>query len=213
MAEETKETKTGTDEGKETKEQTGGAEKKEQNVDVEAIKKQALSDLFKQMGVEDSDSLKGIVDAYKQDQESKKTDLEKKDGELTKALGDLNAETKKRVMAEAKLAAMKLGADPDMVDDLVIVASAKVTKEKDIEAVIAEIKEGATGSKYFKSKEEEEEKETEKKKKKNVTRKRIQGEGKKEEKEEEEGKENKHEGSIAARLFANKKQKKSYYFQ
>lgn len=59
------------------------------------------------------------------------------------------------MMAEAKMAAMKLGARPDLVDDLVTVAMSKVTKDKDVDAVISEIKSGNTGSVYFGTKEDQ----------------------------------------------------------
>ena len=102
-----------------------------------------------------------------------------------------------------------------MVDDLVVVAKAKVTKDKDINAVIAEIKDSTSGKVYFKSDEEEEEEAGKNKTKgKTVTRARVTKPSEKsKEKEEEEGKKEEHKGSMAERLLAGRKEKKSHYFK
>ena len=86
------------------------------------------------------------------------------------------------------------------------VAKSKVTKDKDINAVIAEIKDSNNGKIYFVSDEDE------KKDNKNVTRKRV-GKGTENKENKNDNDDNKHEGSIAARLFANRKKVNSHYFK
>lgn len=188
------------------KEETKTEPKEEkQDVDVEAVKVQAVKDYMKSLGIEDDEKLKGIVTKAKEDEEKNKTDLEKKDDVIKETTRQLVEEREARQTAEAKLAAIKLGAKPEAVDDLVIIAKSRVTKDKDINKVIAEIKDGTNGKMYFVS---EEEKEQENKKTK-VTRKRVS----KNTEQEDESVEDKHDGSIAARLFANKKKPtKSNYF-
>lgn len=213
MAEETKAQETKT-EGQEQEGKEGT--KQEPQVNVEQIKNDAVSEYLKTLGYEDA-SLKEVLKKHKEDEDAKKTDLQKATDTLTETTKQLSEERKARQMAEAKLEAIKLGAKPDLVDDLVLIASAKATKDKSVSAVIAEMKEGNTGKVYFVS---EEEKEEEGKKKKgqgtNITRKQPeQNKGKEKEKEgkKEEGSgEGKNEGTIAHRILANRKIKKPYYW-
>lgn len=197
----------------ETKEQEKDTEKEETKmkedkpeVDVEAVKEQAVKDYMKSLGIEDDEKLKGIVTKAKEEEEKNKTDLEKKDDVIKETTRQLVEEREARQTAEAKLAAIKLGAKPEAVDDLVVIAKSRVTKDKDINKVIAEIKDGTNGKMYFVSDEEKEQEN----KKPRVTRKRVS----KNTEQEDESIEDKHEGSIAARLFANKKKPtKSNYFK
>jgi hypothetical protein len=193
---------------KETEKEGTKTEQKEDKpeVDVEAVKEQAVKDYMKSLGIEDDEKLKGIVTKAKEDEEKNKTDLEKKDDVIKETTRQLVEEREARQTAEAKLAAIKLGAKPESVDDLVVIAKSRVTKDKDINKVIAEIKDGTNGKMYFVS---DEEKEHENKKPR-VTRKRVS----KNTEQEDENIEDKYEGSIAARLFANKKKPtKSNYFK
>lgn len=221
MAEET--TKgTGTEEQKETKveetqQKPNETKQEETKADIEKAKNDAVSELLKTLGVEDADALKGIVTKHKEDEEANKTELQKKDDALTETTKQLASEREGRIIAEAKLSAIQLGAKPELVDDLVIVAKSKVTKEKDINAVIAEIKDSTSGKVYFTS-EEEEEKGKDKTKTKTVTRARVtkpSEKSKDKEEKEEEGtsKKDEHKGSMAERLLAGRNKKKSHYFK
>lgn len=186
----------------------------ETKVDVEKVKSEALSGFLKDLGVEDADALKGIVTKHKETEEANKTELQRKEDALTETTKELAREREGRILAEAKLSAVQLGAKPELVDDLVVVAKAKVTKDKDINAVIAEIKDSTSGKVYFKSDEEEEEAGKNKTKGKTVTRARVTKPSEKsKEKEEEEGKKEEHKGSMAERLLAGRKEKKSHYFK
>lgn len=199
------------------KQQTTETQKQEteQKVDVEKVKSEALSGFLKDLGVEDAEALKGIVTKHKKDEDENKTELERKNETLTQTTKELAEEREARIIAEAKFSAVQLGANPDLVEDLVIIAKSKVTKDKDINAVIAEIKDSASGKVYFKSDEEEEEEAGKNKTKgKTVTRARVTKPSEKsKEKEEEEGKKEEHKGSMAERLLAGRKEKKSHYFK
>ena len=209
----TNEQKTNTEEPKDvqTKEQT--ETKKEPTVDVERVKSDAVAEYLKSLGVEDSDTLKGIVTKAKEEEDKNKTDLEKSNETLTATTKELAAEREARQLADAKLAAIKLGANPKLVDDLVVIAKARATGDKKIEEVIAEIKDGETGKIYFGTDEPEAEEKPEKKKQKNknVTRKSVKE--KSEEPDDEDEVKEKHAGTMAARLLAGTKKKtKSSYF-
>lgn len=175
------------------------------NVDVEKVKGDAVAEYLKSLGVEDSESLQAIVKKAKEDEEANKTDLQKKDDALTETTKELVTEREARVIAEAKLSAIQLGAKPELVDDLVIVAKAKVTKEKDINAVIAEMKDSTNGKIYFSTDEDETNK------KGTVTRSRV----KKATEQNKQGTngDSKYAGTMAERLLAGRKAVKSHYFK
>lgn len=170
------------------------AEKTEEAVDVEKVKSDAVAEYLQNLGYGE-DELKGILEKDKAAKEANKTELEKKDDVLRETTAQLVAEREARMLSDAKLTAIKLGAKPDMVEDLVAVAKSKVTKDKDIAKVIAEIKDGKTGKAYFGSEEEQEQQKTHK----NVTRKNV---------EIADDDENKNEGTMAARLWAKKRKTK-----
>lgn len=190
---------------------------KETKVDVEKVKSEALSGFLKELGVENAEALRGIVTKHKEDEDKNKTELERKNDTLAQTTKELAEEREARIIAEAKFSAVQLGAKPELVEDLVIIAKSKVTKEKDINAVIAEIKDSASGKVYFKSDEEETE-EKGKNKNKTVTRARVTKPSEKSGTKEEEEKggtktKEEHKGSMAERLLAGRKANKSHYFK
>lgn len=209
MAEtEVKGTEVQTQETEETKTAETSKTNEQNKIDVEKVKCDAIAEYLKELGVEDGDTLKGIVTKVKEEEEKNKTDLEKSNDTLTATTKELVAEREARIIAEAKLSAIQLGAKPELVDDLVIVAKAKVTKDKDINAIIAEIKDSTSGKVYFSNEEENEEK------KGTVTRKRV---NKKPEtnidgNNNADGQKNKNKGTMAERLLANRAKPKSHYF-
>nr|DAX35037.1 MAG TPA: Major capsid protein [Bacteriophage sp.] len=177
-------------------------------VDTEKVKNDAIAEYLKELDVEDGDTLKGIVTKAKEEEEKNKTDLQKSNDTLTATTKELVAEREARIIAEAKLSAIQLGAKPELVDDLVIIAKAKVTKDKDINVIIAEIKDSTSGKVYFSDEDEEE------KQKGTVTRKRV---NKKQETNIDDNKntdnqKNKNKGTMAERLLANRVKPKSHYF-
>ena len=178
----------------------------EKKVDVEKVKSDALQEFLESLGVEDKEKLQGIVTKAKEEEDAKKSDLEKANETLTETLKQLAAEREARVLSDAKLEAMKLGARPEMVDDLVIIAKARVTKDKNVSTVIAEIKDSKSGKFYFVSDEEKKEHD-----KTNVTRKRVTNK----KKEETQDNENETDDSFAKRYFSKQRASKreSHYFK
>lgn len=198
MAEETKvteqqETETKVEQKDEQQKETPAETTKEEAVDVEKVKSDAVAEYLQSLGYGE-DELKVILEKDKAAKEANKTELEKKDDVLRETTAQLVAEREARMLADAKLTAIKLGAKPDMVEDLVAVAKSKVTKDKDTAKVIAEIKDGKTGKAYFASEEEQKQQKTYK----NVTRKNV----------DIADDENKNEGTMAARLWAKKRKTK-----
>lgn len=178
------------------------------NVDVEKVKGDAITEYLKSLGVENSESLQAIVKKAKEDEEANKTDLQKKDDALTATTKELVDEREARVIAEAKLSAIQLGAKPELVDDLVIVAKAKVTKDKDINVVIAEMKDSTNGKIYFSTGDEDETN-----KKGTVTRSRVKKTTEQNKNGESDNGDSKYAGTMAERLLAGRKAVKSHYFK
>ena len=171
-------------------------------INVEETKKQGVNEILAALGVDSKEDLQTIVSKYQQEQENKKTDLEKAN-DSNKTLTKRLVEEKERAdIAEAKLAAITLGAKPDLADDLVIVAKSKATEDKKILDVI---KKSNSGSVYFVS---EEERKEDKKNRRTVTRTNSKMQEEKQKEEKEEG----TEGSLAKRLFARKQTTKNSYF-
>lgn len=187
------------------------------NVDVEKERKNAVADYLSGLGV-DEDTLKNILAKHKEEEEKNKTELQKSEDAVKAATAQLAEERKARLKAEAKSIAMQNGVNPKLVEDFVIVAMTKVTKDKDVEAVVAEMKESESGKLYFGASEEEEESGT-KQNRGTVTRKRVQKKAgadnsKKKEDGGEEGAESKYEGTMAKRIFDRRaKVGKSSYFK
>ena len=181
----------------------------EKKVDVEKVKSDALQEFLASLGVEDKEKLQGIVTKAKEEEDAKKSDLEKANDTLSETLKQLAAEREARVLSDAKLEAVKLGARPEMVDDLVIIAKAKVTKDKDVSTVIAEIKDSEAGKFYFANEEEVETK------KNNVTRKRATKQKTTEDGKKQVDNKEDNDDTFAGRYFGNKRktQRESHFFK
>ena len=130
-------------------------EKKTPEVDVEKVKSDALAEFVKSLGVEDTDKLKQYVNSAREAEQAGMTELERANTTLTATTKALAEEKEARTMAEAKLSAIKAGVKPELVDDVVLIAKTKVTSEKTIDAVIAEMKDSNTGKFYFEDESEE----------------------------------------------------------
>lgn len=170
-----------------------------EKVDVEKVKADAVKSYIDELGYSDED-IKNILQKHKEAEDSKKDDLTKANDTLTATTKELAKERDARIMAEAALEAVKLGAVPELVDDLVIVAKAKVTSEKSIQEVIKELKEA--DSVYFKKEKEDKDKH------KHVTRKSTSANDKKKDDSDDSD-----DGSIAARIFKNRQTKESHFFK
>ena len=183
------------------------------NIDVDKVKSEAVSALLKELGYEDVEALKTVTTKAKAEEDAKKSDLEKKDEALTAMTRQLATEREARIVAEAKNAAIKLGAKPELVDDLVIVAKSKVTKDKDINAVITEIKDSTVGDVYFVNDDN-----TNPAGAGTVTRGQVHKKATTQQAAQNnntaDGDDEAHAGTMAARLLAKRKTaKKGYYFK
>lgn len=184
------------------------------NIDVDKVKSEAVSALLKELGYEDVEALKTVTTKAKAEEDAKKSDLEKKDEALTAMTRQLATEREARIVAEAKNAAIKLGAKPELVDDLVIVAKSKVTKDKDINAVITEIKDSTVGDVYFVKDDNTNQTGAGTVTRGQVHKKATTQQAAQNNNNAADGDDEAHAGTMAARLLAKRKTaKKGYYFK
>lgn len=111
--------------------------------------KDTLKEFMEKNGIEDSEALSRFWSDHKKAEDAKKDDLTKANDTITSLTKKLNEAENRAVIAEAKISAMKLGARPELVDDLVIVAKSRATGDKTVETVISEIKGSDSGKFYF----------------------------------------------------------------
>lgn len=118
----------------------------EQQNNTETFSKE---EYLKELGVEDEDSIREYIKNKKKEEEQNLTDLQKVQRTLDATTKELAVERKARMQAEAKLQAIKDGAKPELVDDLVAVAITKATNNKSVEQVLAEMKKDVSRSFYY----------------------------------------------------------------
>lgn len=121
--------------------------------DVNAIgareKNQGKSSILKLFGCTDEKSAKAEAEEFKKWKESQKTD-EQKRSEAEQQLKDSAAESEKRaVTAENKLTALAAGVTTESLDDALAIALLKVTEEKPLDKVFAEMKKEPRYSGFF----------------------------------------------------------------
>lgn len=123
-----------------------GNENQGQQNNTETFSKE---EYLKELGVEDEDSIREYIKNKKKEEEQNLTDLQKVQKTLDATTKELAVERKARMQAEAKLQAIKDGAKPELVDDLVAVAMTKTTNNKSVEQVLAEMKKDVSRSFYY----------------------------------------------------------------
>ena len=101
-------------------------------------KKEGRAAILRELGVntDDAKTNKDIMEKFRNWQESQKTELDK----ANEKLGALEAVQKENMMLAAKVKALSLGAKPDVLDDLIALATVKVDEEHSIESILEELK-------------------------------------------------------------------------
>ena len=99
----------------------------------------AIEKTLKELGFEDFDNAKDGVQAYKEWQESQKTEQQKIAEQLESIKGEKTNIEQQFADLQAENLALKTGVIADSVEDVVALAKVKVTDEKDIETAIKEV--------------------------------------------------------------------------
>lgn len=103
-------------------------------------KNQGKLAILKELGVEDSKTAKEALAKYKEYLDSQKTEAQKLADDLkSQQEAKVSAEQKATIL-ERKFEAVALGAPANAVDDIVALASTKVTETKDFKTALEEVK-------------------------------------------------------------------------
>lgn len=121
--------------------------------DVNALlkkeKESAKKALLKELGVEDAKSAKDGLVKYREILEKDKTDAQKAQDTAAAETKAKEAAEKRALLAEAKVEVLSAGCKPEYLDDVITLAMIKVTDDKDLAAVVKEMKENTKYSAFF----------------------------------------------------------------
>lgn len=113
----------------------------EVNKMMTAEKNQGRAAILKELGLEgDAKDAKKLIDAYKKEQEEKKTEAQKKDDAIKDLTEKEKAAAEKAAKLEAKFTAVEAGVNMEFLDDVLAIALIKVTETKDLKTVLGEMK-------------------------------------------------------------------------
>lgn len=117
-------------------------------------KQQGKQSVLNALGFKSEDDAKSAFNLLKALQDSQKSEQEKAEENKNTAVQQKADAEKRAELAEAKLACVVNGVDKDSVDDVLTIALSKVTDDKDLDAVLSEMKTQAKYSSFFKSESE-----------------------------------------------------------
>lgn len=125
---------------------SGGQEEKtftqdQVNSMIAAERRKNLSSVYKNLGFESEEKAKEFVEKYKQEEEKNKSDLVKEREKSKQLEAEKDAEKAKAQDLEYKFQAMSEGCDAKSASDVVVLAKAKMSDEKDFAEALKEVKE------------------------------------------------------------------------
>lgn len=151
MAEQNKNVDTGTDTGV----GTGSSEKTFTQSDVNrmmaAEKESGRKSILKELGITDIATAKEGLQKYQEFLNNQKSELQKVQEENSQLQSKYNQTLQEVTHTKNCMQALKLGANPDSVEELAILANSKVTEEKSFDTVLSEMKNNSVYSGFFKS--------------------------------------------------------------
>lgn len=103
-------------------------------------KRQGMVSMLKALGFEKEEDAKAFVEKYRKEENEKKDDLTKAQGELTTANSEKSKAEERAEMLERKLKAVSAGVPAKNVDDIVLLAAAKTTDGKTFDDALEEVK-------------------------------------------------------------------------
>lgn len=114
-------------------------------------KQQGKQSVLNALGFKSEDDAKSAFNLLKALQDSQKSEQEKAEESKNTAVQQKADAEKRAELAEAKLSCVVNGVDKDSIDDVLTIALSKVTDDKNLDAVLAEMKTQAKYSSFFKS--------------------------------------------------------------
>lgn len=123
----------------------GGNEKtftqEQVNSMIAAEKRKNQSSMYKNLGFESEEAAKQFVEKYKGEEEKNKSDLVKAQEAQKKAEAEKAAETARAQDLQYKFDAIAEGCDTKSAEDVVVLAKAKMSDDKDFATALKEVKE------------------------------------------------------------------------
>lgn len=119
------------------------------NAMLKREKEAAKKALLKELGMEDVKSAKDGLAKYKEILEKDKTDGQKATEALSTSEQARKEAEAKAALAEAKVEILSAGCNPDYLEDVITLAMARVTEDKDVKAVVADMKKDAKYAAFF----------------------------------------------------------------
>lgn len=121
--------------------------------DVNALlkkeKEAAKKALLKELGVEDAKTAKEGLAKYKEILEKDQTEADKAKGALDESEKAKKAAEDRAILAEAKVEVLSAGCKPDYLEDVIALAMCRATDDKDIKAVVADMKKDSKYAVFF----------------------------------------------------------------
>lgn len=108
---------------------------------IAAEKRKNLSSVYKGLGFESEEAAKQFVEKYKQQEENNKSELVKEQEKNKQLEAEKKAEQSKAQDLQYKFDAMAEGCDAKAAEDVVVLAKAKMSDDKDFAAALKEVKE------------------------------------------------------------------------
>ena len=134
----------GDNKGSDGNEGSGSPEKtftqEQVNSMIAAEKRKNFSSVYKGLGFESEEAAKAFVEKYKEEEEKNKTDLVKAQERAAQLEAEKNTEAAKAQDLQYKFDAMAEGCDAKSAGDVVVLAKAKMTEDKDFAAALKEVK-------------------------------------------------------------------------
>lgn len=113
----------------------------ELNSILAAEKRKNINSVYKDLGFETPEEAKAYLEKHRKEDDDKKDELTKSQEKLAELEKEKAAEAKKATVAEYKFKAIESGCDAKNAGDVVVLAMAKVSDDKDFETALKEIKE------------------------------------------------------------------------
>lgn len=112
-------------------------------------KKQGKQAMLNALGFKSEQEAKDSINLLKALQESQKSEEQKQEEAKKAALEDKTKAEQRAVLAESKLTCIENGVNKDSIDDVLTIAMAKVSDDKTLEDVIADMKKEKRYNSFF----------------------------------------------------------------
>ena len=110
------------------------------NAITAAEKRKNIAGVYKGLGFESEEDAKAFIEKYREQEENNKSELEKANSTIAKLEAEKRAEMANATDLEYRFKAMEEGCDPKSAKDIVVLAKAKMTDDKDFESALKEVK-------------------------------------------------------------------------